>query len=76
MLIKGARQIGKTTLVREFARQHYECFVEVNFLTDSRAAAIFSHALDADTVTENLSAYARRALVPGKTLVLLDEIQE
>ncbi len=76
LLIKGARQIGKTTLVREFARQHYECFVEVNFLTDSRAAAIFSHALDADTVTENLSAYARRALVPGKTLVLLDEIQE
>lgn len=76
LLIKGARQIGKTTLVREFAKQRYECFAEINFLEDSRASDVFANALDANTVVENLTAYLRRPLVPGKTLVLLDEVQE
>ena len=39
--IIGARQIGKTTLVREFARNNYEYFAEINFITDSKASDIF-----------------------------------
>ena len=76
LLIKGARQIGKTTLVREFASQRYEHFAEINFLADAHAADIFANALDANTIMENLTAYLQRPLVPGKTLVLLDEVQE
>ena len=76
LLIAGARQIGKTTVVREFARQNYARFAEINFLEDDRAAEIFAGALDADTIVANLTAYVRTPLEPGSTLVLLDEIQE
>ena len=74
--LAGARQTGKTTLIREFAKENYECFVEINFVTDRDAAKIFSGALDADTLTANLTAYARTPMPAGKTLVFLDEIQE
>lgn len=76
LLIKGARQIGKTTLVREFARHNYECFAEVNFLEDERARDIFAGSLSPDEVIAGLTAHLRKPLVPGSTLVLLDEIQE
>ena len=76
LLIKGARQIGKTTLVREFGKRNYGCFVEINFLADPQASLIFDGALDADAVVSRLTAYARKPLHPGKTLVLLDEVQE
>ena len=76
LMITGARQIGKTTLVREFAKQHYECFAELNFLEDPNAQRVFEGARDADTLITNLTAYSRTELKPGHTLVLLDEIQE
>lgn len=76
LLLTGARQIGKTTLVREFAKRHYKQFVEVNFLETPSAAAIFEGPLNADEIITGLTAYLRTPLVPGETLVLLDEIQE
>ena len=76
LCIIGARQIGKTTLVRNFGKEYYENFVEINFVTDSKAADIFSGSLDADTIITNLTAYIRKPMDPGKTLVLFDEIQE
>lgn len=76
LLIKGARQIGKTTLVRTFAKERYEYFAELNFLEDRKAAAIFDGNLDVETLIAALTAYLRKPLVPGKTLVLLDEVQE
>ncbi len=76
LLIKGARQTGKTTLVRRFAQEHYDRFVELNFLEDPHAGDVFARKLDANTIIANLTAYARMSLEPGRTLVLLDEIQE
>lgn len=76
LCIIGARQIGKTTIIREFAKEHYENFVELNFVLDKDADLIFAGKLDADTIITNLTAYVRKPLVPGKTLVLFDEIQE
>ncbi|KFI53786.1 ATP-binding protein [Bifidobacterium biavatii] len=76
LMLTGARQIGKTTLVREFAKQHYARFAELNFLTDEHAADIFSGPLNAATIITNLTAYLRTPLEPGSTLILLDEIQE
>lgn len=75
LCIIGARQIGKTTLVREFAAANYECFAEINFITDSGADEIFAGSLDADTLVANLTAYLRKPLERGKTLIFLDEIQ-
>ena len=76
LCVVGARQIGKTMLIRHFARQHYEHFVEINFATEPLAKAVFSGSLNAEAVITALSAYARRPLVPGETLIFLDEIQE
>lgn len=75
LCILGARQIGKTTLIRNFGIEHYECFVEINFITDPNAEKIFAGNLDANTIITNLTAYTHKPMIPGKTLVLLDEIQ-
>ena len=76
LCIIGARQIGKTTAVRQFAKEHYEYFIEINFLLDEKATQIFNGALDANTIITNLTAYIQKPIEPGKTLILLDEIQE
>ncbi len=75
LCIMGARQTGKTTLVREFAKASYEHFAELNFITDKAAARIFAGSLDANTLITNLTAYIRAPLVPGSTLIFFDEIQ-
>jgi len=76
LCVTGARQIGKTTLIRSFAKENYKALLEINFVTEPTAARIFSGDLDAETLVTNLTAYARRSLPRGKTLVFLDEIQE
>lgn len=76
LCIIGARQIGKTTIIREFARKEYAHFLEINFILDRGADQIFEGKLDADTIIENLTAFKMQKLEPGKTLILLDEIQE
>lgn len=76
LCVTGARQVGKTTLIRQFAKENYAHFAELNFLTQPDAAAIFSGALDADTLVTNLTAFLQVPLVPHATLILLDEIQE
>ena len=76
LCIIGARQIGKTTLIREFGKNEYEYFAELNFVTDERAADIFNGKLTAEAVITNLTAYLQTPLEPGKTLILLDEVQE
>ena len=76
LCITGARQIGKTTLIREFAKNNYANFVEINFITEDGAADIFSGSLDADTLITNITAFTRKSLVDGDTLILFDEIQQ
>lgn len=76
LCVIGARQIGKTTLIREFAKEHYEHFVEINFVEEPRAREIFMGNQDADSIITNLTAYKMQAMEPGKTLVLFDEIHE
>ena len=75
LCIIGARQIGKTTIIREFAKEQYEYFVEINFILDKGAEKIFEGKLDANTIIENLTAFKMKELDPGKTLIFLDEIQ-
>ena len=76
LCVIGARQIGKTTLIRQFGAENYENFVEVNFVLDPDASKIFDGPLDANTIITNLTAYVRKPMEPGKTLVLFDEVQE
>jgi len=75
LLIKGARQIGKTTIVRQFAKAHYQNFIEINFEQMPMARQAFEGNLDARTILINLSAMGFSPLEPGKTLIFFDEIQ-
>lgn len=76
LLVDGARQVGKTYLIREFAKNEYETLLEINFIETPEAKAIFDGNLAPNTLIPLLSSFARTALTPGKTLVFLDEIQE
>ena len=76
LLLTGARQVGKTTAVREFAKEQYAHFVEVNFVKYPLAKQAFDGNLDTKTIVTNLSAMGFGPFVEGETLVFLDEIQE
>lgn len=76
LLIKGARQVGKTFLIEQFGKENYDNFIEVNFIFHPEMVQIFNGSLDIDTITTKLSAYIKDAdFVPGKTLIFFDEIQ-
>lgn len=77
LLINGARQVGKSYVVDVFGRESYESFVSIDFVKNPELREIFSGPLDADTVGSRMSLYLPGIrLVPGNTLIFLDEIQE
>lgn len=76
LLVTGARQTGKTYIIREFGKANYKHFAEINFITTPSAAEIFSGDLNADTLIMNLTAFLGMPLEKGETLIFLDEIQE
>jgi predicted AAA+ superfamily ATPase len=76
LLIKGARQVGKTYSVDKFGRSNYETYLYINFEEDERRKGIFSESLDIKTLIMKISAaFPDHKLIPGKTLIFLDEIQ-
>lgn len=76
LLVTGARQVGKTFLIRDFGRRHYANFVEINFLENTAARTALAGAHDSADLFARLSVFANAPLVPQETLVFLDEIQE
>ncbi len=76
LLVTGARQIGKTHAIREFAKKFYASFLEINFIDTPSAISIFDGNLDADTIITSLTAFSKQPLEKGKSLIFFDEIQE
>ncbi|MDR1136343.1 MAG: ATP-binding protein [Clostridiales Family XIII bacterium] len=76
LLVKGARQVGKTFIIRLFAEENYKHFVELNFIENPAYQAIFDGDLNTEMLIKQISLRVPNAeLVPGKTLIFLDEIQ-
>lgn len=76
LLIKGARQVGKSYLVEKFAEREYESFIEINFIKQPEYKKIFKGDKNPDAIYNRLSIYMPNLkLIPGKTLFFLDEIQ-
>ena len=75
LLLKGARQVGKTTIVREFAKNNYAHFVEINFEKLPMVKQAFDGNLDAETIISKLSLMGFGPFVEHQTLVFFDEIQ-
>ena len=76
LIIFGARQVGKTYLVREFAKNNYDYLYEINFELDREAQKLFSGNLDIKTLLLQLSSYKTDTpIIEGKTLLFFDEVQ-
>ena len=76
LLITGARQVGKTYIIREVGRKLYDSFVEINFLENKEAQTAFDKAKNSSDMLLRLSALTDKPLIPGKTLIFFDEVQE
>ena len=76
LIIQGARQVGKTYIVREFARDHYDNIAYLNFDHDERLASLFTDTKDPIRIIEQLSVVIGQKITPENTLIFFDEIQE
>lgn len=76
LIIEGARQVGKTWLMKEFGEQAYADTVYINFDSNSRMADLFSADLDTNRLIMGLELYAGRKINPENTLLIFDEVQE
>nr|NQU91304.1 ATP-binding protein [Bacteroidota bacterium] len=74
ILLRGARQVGKTESVRNLAKQ-FENYLEINFEENQKIHSVFSGDLSPVQISENLSAVFNVSIKPGKTLLFFDEIQ-
>ena len=76
LIIEGARQVGKTWLMKEFGKQAYADTVYINFDSNSRMAELFASDLDTNRLIMGLELYVGRKINPDNTLIIFDEVQE
>lgn len=76
LLITGARQVGKTFIIRKCAKKHFEYVIEINFIERPDAIKLFENAKSSEDIVLRISAFTDVPLVPGKTLIFFDEVQE
>ena len=76
LVLRGARQVGKTWLLQEFGRSHYEHVAYVNCERDRSVASIFAGDLDPSRILRGIEIAAATTITPETTLVIIDEIQE
>jgi len=75
LLFRGARQVGKTKTITEFSKK-FQVFIEINFEETPALKKIFQSDLSPDKICENISIILNKSILPGKTLLFLDEIQQ
>ncbi len=76
LIIEGARQVGKTWLVEEFASTHYKNFVKINFEEQVYLRDLFKTDFDTERILTAIKAATHQNIIPGETLIFLDEIQD
>ena len=76
LILNGARQVGKTWLLKAFGQAHFANVAYMNFDNDETAKALFEHDLDVDRIIANLALHTSVEIVPKNTLIIFDEIQE
>ncbi len=77
LIVKGARQIGKTRSIRAFGESNYESVIEINFVLQKKFRAIFDDGYEVETIVKNISLLEPSwKFIPGKTLFFFDELQK
>lgn len=75
-LLVGARQTGKTYIIRQFAREQFANVIEINFLDNKDAAGILQDARNTEDFLSRLTLLTQTPATPGQTLIFFDEVQE
>jgi predicted AAA+ superfamily ATPase len=76
LILKGARQVGKTWLMKEFGATRYDNCAYFNFDEEDELSSVFETNKNPQRIVELLGLIDGRKIIPGKTLIVLDEIQE
>lgn len=77
LIIKGARQVGKTETIRRFAKENYKNVIEINFITEPAYKVIIEEGFSADNITKLISRIdPSKHFDAGETLLFFDEIQD
>jgi len=76
LILKGARQVGKTWLMEEFGKKQYKSYVYFNFDEEDELSSIFDTNKNPHRIIELLGLLSDQKIIPGETLVIFDEIQE
>ena len=76
LILKGARQVGKTYLLKQFGKENYDGVAYFNFDHDEDLYNLFVNTKDPKRILEQLAFIYGKAILPGKTLIIFDEIQE
>ena len=76
LVLRGARQVGKTYIVKDFGENYYDSCAYFNFDQDTRLTSLFAETKDPQRLIEQLSLVSGQKIEPGKTLIFFDEIQE
>lgn len=75
LVMNGARQVGKTYILREFGEKYYKNVVYINLEINEAVAAYFNENIETEHLIQYLETATREKIVPGETLIILDEIQ-
>lgn len=75
LIIHGARQVGKTYIVKQFGKEYYDNLIYVNFETNQELSSQISDSIDAKYIINKLELFYGEKIIPGKTLIFFDEIQ-
>uniref|UniRef100_UPI003A9380BD ATP-binding protein n=1 Tax=Ruminococcus sp. TaxID=41978 RepID=UPI003A9380BD len=76
LIIEGARQVGKTWLIKEFGKTAYKDCVYINFDSNSVMAELFASDLNVSRIITGIELYAGKKIDPEETLLIFDEVQE
>ena len=76
LILRGARQVGKTYIIKQFGEENYESVAYFNFDHDKELYNLFENTKDPIRILEQLAFVYGKAIIPGKTLIVFDEIQE
>jgi predicted AAA+ superfamily ATPase len=76
LVLEGARQVGKTWLLKEFGKNEFKNLVYVNCHDDERMQNLFQQDLHVERIMQALQAFSGQPIITGETLIFIDEIQE
>ncbi|MBQ2062618.1 MAG: AAA family ATPase [Oscillospiraceae bacterium] len=76
LMIVGARQVGKSYIVEEFCKAHYESLIKMDFIENPAYVSAFAGAESAEEILLRLSALFGDRMIPGRTMIFFDEVQE